>query len=364
MHPLDKRWEMSQTINDNKALLEELFSDFNLTNVTEIKKIETGNINSTYLVRDYSENYVLQKLNTSVFKNPKAIENNLILMLQDSNVSNLIPKYYKAKNNSYFSEKGAFYKLSEFIPNTFVREKLLPIHAISEAAYGYGVFYNRLKKLDSNLFRETIPDFHHLTNRIEQFNRACDQGDTNRIQLAESPISFLKEQIKQSVNIYDLIQQKQLPLHLVHNDAKFDNVLLNHDGTKFLKVIDLDTVMAGSFLFDFGDFVRSVASERKELDRIGETKPFNINNFKASIAGFSRSKVAIEKEERKLLYDGVLYMTLIQALRFLTDFLMLDPYFKIHSWDDNLVRTNNQIALIKELKKYEPEMRSYIDQNF
>lgn len=347
-------------INHDLSLLRKVFSSFRPDEAAEFEMMGNGNINKTYRVTADSGNFVMQQLNTDVFKDPEAVINNLELLMNDPELIPLVPGYYRTVQGTCFADNGGYFKLSEFVPNTFQRKKNLPEAAIREAAYGYGKFYSRLNQSDISLFRDTIPDFHHFSDRADQFTAACREGDRTRIQLAAGNIDFLQEQIGNVVNISRLIEDGQLPLNLAHNDAKFDNILLNREGSEFLFVIDLDTVMPGSFLYDFGDFVRSVITETGELDRYTRTDRVILGNFKACVEGFCRSGIEIDDEEKELLYDAVIYMVTIQALRFTTDFLMKDQYFRVHHWDDNLIRSGNQVALLKDLKKHESDMKNYL----
>lgn len=321
-----------------------------------------GLINLSYRVFSDNHCYVLQKINTKVFPCPDAIEFNLRQLIAADSSFSCVPKIYCTREGSpllYFNED--VYKLSCYIPNSCKRSSSKDQIAVAQAAKGICLFYNAYSPINAEKLAPVIPDFHNLHSRWEQLENAWD----NRIIAVASEEELLLEELRywksKTTDLYRLLEMGKIPWRTCHNDAKLDNILLDKDTGLFLKIIDLDTVMKGSFLFDFGDFCRSVLPSIQENHPPDNAYNISLSSFETICNSFQPLKNKLSPLEINLLVSSIQYITFLMATRFFTDYLLGNIYFKCVNPTENKIRTSNQLRLLKELDLLGPKMEKIVN---
>jgi Ser/Thr protein kinase RdoA (MazF antagonist) len=344
-------------------------------NNLSVTAIGGGLINDTYLVNIFSaspdgefgniidESYVLQRINTDVFSNIDELMNNIDKVsrhLQTKNGSHgrylsIIP----TNSGRHFwkcNEKGAW-RMFNYIPNSISYPLAPNGNFLYEAGRAYGKFQFDLHDFSASELYETIPDFHNTKQRMDHFRKAVDDDKFGRTHAVKKEISYLESQSKLASIIVDLMNQGMLPRRVTHNDTKLENVLFDVTTNKAICVVDYDTIMSGSMLFDFGDAIRSMANQSAE-DEIDISKvKFDINAYENFTQGYLKEvATVITDAEKKFLHMGAIVLTFEQTLRFLTDFLLGDVYFKIDCLEHNMIRARNQLELLKGMLAKKDEM--------
>lgn len=320
----------------------------------EYASIGSGLIHNTFLVKDAkSEHYILQQINTDVFKDPKILAHNLNILDQafaHNHVEVNTPKYLRVKDTFIIYEKGAYWRMYYYMDgvvfntsgNTFIA---------GIAAKALGSFHSYGKDIALKSFQESIPDFTNFEDRIIQLNEAAKIGIPLRM---NSSKDFYFELVKHLHLIEEYIKiEKNVPSRLIHGDPKISNFIFTKNEKRVQSIIDLDTVGKGSVLYDFGDMVRSFANRCNENEKIKE----NLLDQEVLVAlhkGYlSSSNSFLTKLELNSLELASRVVCLVQAIRFYTDYLLGDNYYKVKSESDNLIRAKNQFQLFKELLKVE-----------
>jgi Ser/Thr protein kinase RdoA (MazF antagonist) len=340
------------------AIIETFFDLANYHSVS-IKNIDSGHINTTYLIELQSqhlqkEKYVLQSINTSVFKQPEDIMSNLELIskhLFQSGYPKTVLKAMANKSGKYltYDRDGKPWRTLPYIDNSLCFEKVQNPTQAHEAAKTFGEFYAYLWDLDSAKIKAAIPNFLDFESRLIQFDTALSTVHVERKNQAKNEIDFVLAHKDLPLHFIDMQKQGLLPLRLIHADPKISNVLFSASTSEPLAVIDLDTVMLGTLLYDYGDMVRSYTNSRTE-DDAAENDVFNKTIYNAITDGFLfhlKDKLTpIELDNLAYSAEVIIY---IQALRFLSDFLNGDTYYSIAYPLQNLNRTKNQIYLLQGL---------------
>lgn len=325
-----------------------------------IQPFGDGLINHTWKVNAGKKNYILQKVNKKVFKNPSVIDENLSMLsdyLSDRKPDYLFISPVTAINGaSLIPIDSEYYRLFPFVEGSRSLNTLTKADEAYEAAKQFGKFSKILADFKAEKLNITIPDFHNLILRYDQFTDACTQASSDRLVKARECIEFISEH-QEIVHIYrQILNNENIPLRVIHHDTKINNVLFNGK-EKGLCVIDLDTVMPGYFISDVGDMMRTYLCEASEEEtnfgKISIRKDF----FKAIYDGYMEEMgdVLTEEEKKYFTYSGkfIIYM---QAIRFLTDYLQNDIYYGAKYDDHNFDRAKNQIVLLTEYLKAEQEL--------
>ncbi|MCK5732126.1 MAG: aminoglycoside phosphotransferase family protein, partial [Tenericutes bacterium] len=215
---------------------------------------------------------------------------------------------------------------------------------------------------DPNELFVTIPDFHDTPKRYEALRKAIDIDNYDRAINVYNEIKFIMNRKDKLSIVTDALEKKEIPLRVTHNDTKLNNIMIDKDSKKAVCVIDLDTVMPGSALYDFGDAVRIGASTAKEDEKDVSKIHLNIELFEAFTKGFFKEALAILTPlEIDLLVDSVWLITMEITMRFLTDYLENDQYFKIDYAEHNIVRVHAQMKLVEEIEKHYDEMKMIVE---
>ena len=332
--------------------------------IKDINAFGNGHINSTFklTIENESQEYILQRINKNVFKYPQNIIHNHQLIQKIFNNSEIsIPELVPTKNNSYLfvDYNNDTWKVSLFIENSYSVEHVESETQAFEAGKAFGHFVKLCSQLNPNDFRESIKDFHKLSFRINQLNNAVKADSFNRADSVVELIEFYKSRGKSLLEIELLIQNNEIPIRVVHNDTKINNLLFRNE--KAIAVIDLDTVGQGSIFYDYGDAVRTIANTADEDEKNIELVEFNMNYFKAFTKSYlQQTSSMLNSKEKELLHIAPILMTYIMGIRFLTDYLNGDIYFKTDYDGHNLIRSLVQERLIEIMEQKSDEIKTIV----
>ncbi len=337
-----------------------------------------GHINDTFCVV-YELNgkrfrFIRQRINKNIFKNVPALMNNISLVINhqyeklsqagipdiDKRVLTLVPT--KNGENYFVDSAGNFWRTYIFLENLISLETVEKTAHAFETAKAFGEFQRRLADLDANKLTETIPNFHHTRSRFNTLISAVENDKFNRAKDVRAEIDFVLNRESIVDILLNLQKSGVLPTRITHNDTKLNNVMLNAETGEGMCVIDLDTVMPGLSLYDFGDMVRTATSTVEEDERDLSKANMDINMFSALVKGFltSAGDVLVEKEIELLPFSGKL-ITFEIGVRFLTDYLQGDSYFKIHRKKQNVDRCRKQFKMVESMEEQEIEMIKIVE---
>ena len=330
-----------------------------------------GHINDTYRLINtdaHKPDYLLQRINHHVFKNIPAMMNNIQLVTAhirrklllngepaDSKVATLIHTHNGAP---FFEEDGAYWRVFRFMKDFRSFDKPDNPGQMYEGAKAFGEFLNYLADFPLEALHYTLPDFHNMKFRLKQFLAASDEAENYRLQEAEHEIKYVLETAGYVTGIQDMSLATRMPLRVTHNDTKFNNVLLDHHDNGQC-VIDLDTVMPGYVYFDVGDGLRTGASTADEHEVDLQKVDVDLTMVSAFAEGYiTPVKKLLGEAEMHILPKSGIYMSFIMGLRFLTDYLQGDKYYKTDFPGHNLQRARCQLHLSKLMKKRLPEIEN------
>ncbi|MBE7037486.1 MAG: aminoglycoside phosphotransferase family protein [Ruminococcaceae bacterium] len=345
--------------SNNQYELKEILSRFNIN--TDIEVYGNGHINDTYLC-ETAPRFILQKINTNVFNNPTDVMENIYNVTKhlsekikkaggdaDRETLTVIP----TKNNEiyYKNSDGACFRMYKYIENSVSYDVAEDPKILCSAGRAFGKFQKMLSDFPAEKLHETIIDFHNTPIRVKQLETAIENNSANRLDNVKEEIEFAKRYAKYADKIVSEMALGTVPLRVTHNDTKLNNVLFDEKTNDGVCVIDLDTVMSGSLLYDFGDALRFGASSCVE-DETDENKIwFDLEKFEQFAKGFlSEVKDCLTQKEIELLPVSALIMTYECGIRFLADYLNGDTYFKIHKENHNLDRARNQFKLVEDIE--------------
>jgi Ser/Thr protein kinase RdoA (MazF antagonist) len=345
---------------------DEVLSAYDLAiNDVEIERINNGLINSTWLIKDSRNHFILQKVNNSIFKNPEAIASNVRLIadyLRQHDPSYLFVSPLKTRRDEEMLEIPGYgyFRLSPFIKNSHTINTVEEPQQAFEAAKKFGEFTKLLAGFPVEKLQITLPDFHNLSLRYQQFCEALKRGNTARLNESKELIQFI-ESHKNIVDTYEnILHNPAFKLRVTHHDTKISNVLFNEEN-KGLCVIDLDTVMPGYFISDVGDMMRTYLSPVNEEEKDFSKIEIREEYFKSIWDGYiSQMKDELNEEEKRHFIYGGKFMIYMQALRFLTDHLENDIYYGAKYEGQNFVRAGNQITLLNKLIEKEASLENSI----
>lgn len=344
---------------------------------TGIKEMTSGNVNLTYRIdydsTDRSRSLVLQRINTQAFRDPESLMENVRLVtghIRASLQAQGIDPYRRVleylpvlgRDDLLWREPdGGAWRCYRFVDSVTAYDSIESADLFREAGRGFGGFQTQLADFPADRLSETIPFFHDTPRRYAAFRAAVEADRVGRVAEVAEEIAFLDARAHRMGGIVERLASGELPLRVTHNDTKLNNVLIDDATGRALCVIDLDTVMPGSVLYDFGDAVRygacTAAEDEPDVSRIG----FDLDLFRAFSEGFlSETASRLTPTEIALLPLGVEILTCELVVRFLTDYLDGDRYFKIRYPEHNLVRTRAQLKLLTEIEAARPAMDAVI----
>jgi Ser/Thr protein kinase RdoA (MazF antagonist) len=335
----------------------------------------SGHIHDTFLVETLEkdkDSYILQRLNNRIFKNIPELQENIervtthikkkLLLIPGADVKRECLTVIMAKNGKSWVEDddGSFWRMFIYIPDHRSYDIVDTPDKAIEGGKAIGRFQALLVDLPGKPLHETIPYFHDIEKRLDTFNSTVKSDRVNRASSASKEINFVLKRSEEMKIILRLGKEGKIPLRITHNDTKFNNILLD-ENDKALCIIDLDTVMPGYVHYDFGDVIRTAANtaaeDEKELSKIR----MDIGLFKAFSEGYlSETNDTLNDVEKEYLAFAPRLLTYTMAVRFLTDYLDGDIYYKIHHEHHNLQRAKAQLKLIESMEEQYLAMQNII----
>jgi len=360
----------------NPVDVKTIISQFDITGeYLNFEPINVGHINDTILVKTINENdpdYVVQRINHNIFKDVDKLMANIHRVT--SHIKKKLAANEKTKNNKYLElvntndgqlyyqdQKGKYWRCYVYCKNGSANFDEITPGMAKEGGKALGKFQSLLSDLPGGPLYETIPDFHNLEKRLAAFNDSCQKDVAARVKSVQTEIEFFNSRADDMLKIHRLGKQGLLPVRITHNDTKFNNILFD-ENAKALCIIDLDTVMNGYVHYDFGDAIRTLANTAEEDEADLSKVNFDFELFENFSRGYLEETLSILTEtEIKYLAFSAKLMTYIIALRFFTDFLSGDTYFKTNYPNHNLDRTRNQMQLLKMMEEGFSRMEGVIE---
>ena len=345
----------------------------------EYKYFETlvnGHINSSFKVYFFRngeiKDYCLQRVNSYVFKKPVEVMDNISTVTEyirekikstGITAKRLVLHFQTADDGKYYlrGPNGGFWRCSRFIDDSTTYNETDDLGIIEECGKAFGDFQLKLADFPVKQLYITIPHFHNTVMRFEAFDNSVKENVAGRADEVKADIGEYKALEETATEMYKMQRRGELPLKVTHNDTKCNNVLFDKGSGQYLCVIDLDTVMPGLVGFDFGDAIRFIANSAKEDEKDLSKVSLDLDKFEAFAKGFI-GKVGAEltENEKNTLALGAITMTLECGVRFLTDYLNGDVYFKTEYDEHNLDRARCQLALAKDMIKKQSEMKNIV----
>lgn len=342
---------------------------------SSITAINNGIINTTYFATFKKDaktsKYILQKINTNIFKNPyrlmKNIENvtNYIKNKDSSSKDFVSVITTKEGDNLYVTEDDfshkEYYRVYNYIDDSITYNKSESKEVVYNTGKAFGHFQKVLRDYPMEFLEETIENFHNTKKRYMDFIKSYRLDVVGRRSKAYNEIWEIMSRQDVCNTIVDLLDKKKIPYRVTHNDTKVNNVLMDPKTNEPIAVIDLDTVMPGAGLYDYGDGVRSAASTALEDEKDLSKVSLDMDMFKAYTDGYlSEMADYLKTSEVNNMVNSIRIITLELAIRFLDDYLNGDTYFKIDYEEHNLDRARNQIKLVKDIESKMQEMEKYV----
>ena len=371
------------TTNPACARIDEAVAAFGIAdaiNGTLVQQSPYGNghINDTFLLRyetaDHSEKkYILQRMNHDIFRNPPLLMENIvhvtdhlrgIIRSRGGDPERETLNVLKTRDGaSFFRDSGgSYWRVFPFIERSVCLEKVRNAKDFYDSAVAFGSFQKMLADFPAGTQHETIPNIHNTSSRFRDFRAAVQSGERERAALARTEIAFALDRESETAVLTALLDAGALPLRVTHNDTKLNNILFDADTGKALCIIDLDTVMPGLSLYDFGDSIRFGAStgdeDEPDLDKVS----LDLSLFEAFTKGYLEGCAgSLTAKEIEMLPMGAKLMTYECGIRFLADFLTGDTYFKVHRENHNLDRARTQFKLVADMEAKWDQMKAIVE---
>ena len=330
-----------------------------------------GHINKTYLSKS-EPRILLQQINTAVFPDPAGMMGNIlsvtaylgkVLTAEGKDPSRYTLSVVPTRSGeSYVEIEGCYYRAYRFIENSVSYDLVTP-ETLEKAGFAFGEFQRQLADFPADTLTEVIRNFHNTPSRYADLMAAAEKDACGRLSEDEKELAFFRAHEAFCHTVTDRIADGRIPLAVTHNDTKINNILFDKDTGDALAVIDLDTVMPGSRLYDFGDALRTGGSTAAEDERDLSLVGFDAEKFRAFTRGYlAAAGSALTEEEIRLLPESALLLTLECGMRFLADDLNGDIYFRIHRPRHNLDRARNQIKQATEIEKMLPLLHQIVNE--
>lgn len=344
--------------------------------VSECCRYGNGHINDTFCLTMGTENnrqrFILQRINTHVFQDPKGLMRNISGVTQflrreilakggdpDRETLTLIPA--KSGDCCYCDSAGFWWRIYRFIEDASTYDAVRRPEDFYQSARAFGHFQRLLAGYPVAELAETIPDFHNTPVRFQTFLQAVQKDPCGRASQVQKEIRFVLERERDIPVIMDLLNNGRMPRRVTHNDTKLNNIMLDDATGKALCVIDLDTIMPGASVFDYGDSIRFGANTGEEDEQDLSKVSLSLELFKTYTKGFlDGCEGSLTDLELTMLPMGAKLMTLECGMRFLTDYLQGDTYFRIHREGQNLDRCRSQFALVADMEKKWDQMHQIV----
>lgn len=361
---------------DVTKLIEDVLKAYDFKGlIVEAIPFGKGHINQTYCVYTQEDDgtcnrFILQRINTNVFKNPDNLMENI------KNVTFYLTKIAKEEEtgmtamelvltrqgDSYFTAYDGYpWRIYKFVENTVCLQKVENENQFYQAAHAFGTFQYMLRDFPSHTLHETIEKFHDTGDRLDKFMKAVSEDCINRASSVQAEIDFVLNHRDDCFVSMNALREGKLPLRVTHNDTKLNNILMDKDTMTGACVIDLDTVMPGLSINDFGDAIRFGANHSDEDEKDLSLVNFDIDLFEIYTKGYLEgASGSLTNTEIDYLPWGAKLMTLECGIRFLTDYLQGDTYFATHYEGQNLDRCRTQFKLVSDMEKAWQDMNNII----
>lgn len=333
------------------------------------KEITMGHINRTYKIDvvhtdGAAKSYMVQAVNTFAFKDPIAVMHNIALVTEHIRAKKpgapALQFYCTRENKPYFFEEKVFWRMYNFTP-AVTHNTCSDLEIVRNAGKAFGEFQMLLSDFDPDQLYLTIPDFHNTKQRYRKLEMDVAADPLGKVSEVREELDWLMSVKDKACQLMDMLNKGTLPLRVTHNDTKINNVLFEENGKKAILVVDLDTVMPGLVGFDFGDAIRFAANRVEEDCLDCGAAGVDMEVFRAFTQGFLLDTAAkLTQEEVETLALSCFVMTTEVAVRFLDDYIIGSPYFKIKYPEHNLVRARCQIALAKDMLANLDEMEAIV----
>lgn len=316
----------------------------------------------------------MQRINHNVFKDVNGLMENIVrvtghiyerLKRDGGDVEHALRVIKTRDGKDFFQdEESNYYRLYNFIEGAVSIERRATPEEFRLSAEGFGRFQKMLDGFNADKLHETIKDFHNTRVRYANFLKAIEENRAGRRESVAEEIRFFVERKEYCGKIVDMLGNGEMPIRVTHNDTKLNNVLINIEEMKASTVIDLDTVMPGSIVYDFGDSIRSGANTGAEDEKELEKVSFSLELFESYVKGFLKEVgERLTESEKENLAFGAILMTYECGMRFLTDHLNGDLYFKIHRENHNLDRAKTQMKMVTEMEGLLGRMKEIVKGN-
>lgn len=337
-----------------------------------------GHINDTYKVvikkNEQITRFILQRMNTSIFKYPEQLMQNIVgvtqwieheLIASGYNDKRGTLKFLKTMEDGsdfFRDSEGSCWRMCYFVENAYALEKVRTNEDFYQSAIAFGKFQQFLRNYPAKSLHETIPDFHNTVKRLANLRKAVENDIAGRVKIVQPEISEIYSRANLCYELINLRDSGELPVRVTHNDTKLNNVMIDSETNEGICVIDLDTVMPGLAAYDFGDAIRFGANTSAEDETNLNLVSLNLELFEIYVKGFVEGcNGSLTDKEIETLPLGAMTMTLENAIRFLTDYLEGDHYFKIHRPNHNLDRCRCQLALLMDMENKSDLMQQIVE---
>ena len=340
--------------------------------VTDVEPYGNGHINDTFIANTDGA-YILQRINTSIFKDVDGLMDNIVAVTDylreqiaaaggNPDRETLTVIRTNKNENYYRCDDGQCFRVYKLIENAVSYDNVETPVQFYNAAKAFGKFQNMLAGFPAEKLNETIVDFHDTRKRIKHLEDAIAEDKCGRLSEVKAEVEFALARKDEMGVVMEGMEQGTIPVRVTHNDTKLNNVMLDEKTGEGVCVIDLDTVMPGSLLFDYGDALRFGASSGSEDETDLSKIWFDMNLFEHFTKGYLEETGSILSErERELLPFSAKLLTYECGIRFLTDYLNGDTYFKIHREKHNLDRCRTQFKLVYDMEQKMDEMKKIVD---
>lgn len=352
--------------------LEKIFLPFSEGGkIIEIIRYGKGHINDTYRVsvhmdKDQEKRYILQRINRSIFKDPVALMDNIVKVTEylkecvekaGGDVDKEVLQVVHTKEGAHHVlHEGEFYRCYRFIEGARSYEIVGGPEDFYKSGQALGKFQRLLGEFEGQTLHETIKDFHNTEKRFVDFQKAVEHNTANRAIECADEIQFYLEREKDTKIINGLLREGRLPVRVTHNDTKYNNVMIDDETREAVCLVDLDTVMPGVSLYDFGDAIRSGATTALEDEKDLSKVHFDLSLFEAYVRGYFSQGEFLTDLEIEYLPFAAKIMTYECGMRFLKDYLEGDIYYKISYPEHNLHRARNQMKLVSDMEREYQQM--------
>ena len=357
---------------DNIEKAKQVISNFLIEGVLQDLHVNTqGHINSTFIstfIKDGSTyKYTHQKINKSVFTHPDEVMENILKVTK--HIQEKVKSYPDRDKRSlkvilskdgkpyYIDEDGEYWRTYSFIDDVNTFDSISDPLMARNLGLAIGQFQLYLSDFDGSSLYTTISHFHDMNLRYKQLEEAIKNNRANRLEEVKAEIDFLMDNKERGCVIWNEFENGIVPTRVTHNDTKMNNVLFSKENGEGLCVIDLDTIMPGTILFDTGDMIRTACNTATEDEKDLSKVDFNTALYKALYSGYvEKASVFLTDREKEQIKESGRTITQIMAVRFLTDYINGDVYYHTLYKEHNLVRARNQIALIKAMDRHWSEI--------